>query len=44
MTRSFSAPVLTRIGGQLEMRPVTLDPPGPDEVMVRALRMTRTKR
>lgn len=35
MTETFRAPVLRQIGGRLEMTDVTLDPPGPDEVMVR---------
>jgi len=35
MTRTFNAPVLGEIGGRLEMREVSLDPPHSDEVLVR---------
>jgi S-(hydroxymethyl)glutathione dehydrogenase/alcohol dehydrogenase len=35
MTMTFPTPVLTHIGGSLDMREVTLDAPKPDEVMVR---------
>lgn len=35
MSRSFEAPVLSRIGGDLEMKQVSVGPPREDEVMVR---------
>jgi len=35
LTRTFTAPVLSAIGADLEMREVTLDPPQRSEVMVR---------